>query len=99
MEKAYIRYFILNVMKPVVLAPGVLRLMRDSQAALNAAWRMTLDNAGLAVAPQVVINREQITPGDVLTITPNKVWFVKMMMAVPWARLWRSTMLIVAKIT
>ena len=57
---------------------GVPRLMRDSQAALNAAWRMTLDNAGLAVGPQVVINREQISPADGdWTITPNKVWFRK----------------------
>lgn len=54
---------------------GVPNLMRDSQAALNAAWRMTLDSAKISVGPQVVVNREQIIPMDGnWNISPNKIW-------------------------
>ncbi len=35
---------------------GVPNLMRDSQKAINGGWRMTMDNAGLSVGPQVVVD-------------------------------------------
>lgn len=54
---------------------GVPFLMRDSQAAMNAAWRMTMDNAGLSVGPQIVVNRELVTPADgKWELSPRKVW-------------------------
>jgi len=54
---------------------GVPALMRDSQAALNAAWRMMLDNGDLASGPQVVINRKRLSPADgVWEIRGRKVW-------------------------
>ncbi len=54
---------------------GVPFLMRDSQAALNGAWRMMMDNAGLSVGPQVVVDTTKIKPasGD-WDLAPRKVW-------------------------
>lgn len=43
---------------------GVPRIMRDEQAMLNAAVRMVMDNAALASAPQIVIDRKAIQPVD-----------------------------------
>ena len=57
---------------------GVPRLMNNSQRALNASWRMAMDNAGLSTAPQIVINESSIEPvdGD-WSIRPRKVWRAK----------------------
>lgn len=54
---------------------GVPDLMSDEQSMLNSAVRMMMDNAALAVAPQVVIDKEQITPENgKWKLTPRKVW-------------------------
>ena len=54
---------------------GIPYLMRDSQAAMNAAWRMSMDNAGLSVGPQVVINTEILEPvNGVWELEPRKLW-------------------------
>ena len=54
---------------------GMPYLMRDNQSILNAAQRMMMDNAGLAVSPQVVINTKVIKPADGdWTLAPRKVW-------------------------
>ena len=54
---------------------GVPNLMLDSLKALNAAWRMMLDNAALSVAPQVLVDKRQFEPEDgSWTMTPGKVW-------------------------
>lgn len=54
---------------------GVPYMMRDSQAAVNGAWRMSMDNAGLSVGPQIVVDQNQIEPVDGnWEITPRKVW-------------------------
>ena len=54
---------------------GVPYLMRDSQKALNGAWRMTMDNAALSAGPQVVVDSSAIEPADgSWTITARKVW-------------------------
>lgn len=54
---------------------GVPNLMADALAALNAAWRMMLDNAALAVGPQVVVDKSQIEPEDGdWRLTGRKVW-------------------------
>lgn len=57
---------------------GVPYMLRDSQRALNGAWRMMMDNSGLSVGPQIEVNRDQIEPQDGdWSIRPNKVWFRK----------------------
>lgn len=43
---------------------GVPYLIADSQSAKNAAWRMMMDNGGLSVGPQIVIDKTAITPVD-----------------------------------
>lgn len=54
---------------------GVPYLMRDSQKAVNGAWRMTMDNGGLSTGPQVVVDTTAIEPADgSWTLTPRKVW-------------------------
>ncbi|GAB5434788.1 MAG: hypothetical protein EpisKO_41580 [Epibacterium sp.] len=54
---------------------GLPYLMRDNQAILNSALRMLMDNAGLSVSPQVVINKKMVRPenGD-WGLEPRKVW-------------------------
>lgn len=54
---------------------GVPYLLRNPQKAGNAAWRMMLDNGGLAAKPQVVVDDEAIEPVDgKWEITPGKIW-------------------------
>lgn len=54
---------------------GVPFLMRDSQAAVNGAWRMMMDNGGLAVGPQIVIDNDMVKPADDdYALRPMKVW-------------------------
>ena len=57
---------------------GVPYIMRDPQRALNAGWRMMMDNAGLSTGPQIVINRDTIEPADGdWRLTPMKIWLRK----------------------
>jgi hypothetical protein len=54
---------------------GVPYLMRDSQSAINGAWRMMMDNGGLSVGPQIVIDGDMIKPADGDNgLRPMKVW-------------------------
>lgn len=54
---------------------GIPYIMRQPQSALNAGWRMMLDNAGLSTGPQVVIDQRYIEPADGnWDLTPRKVW-------------------------
>jgi len=54
---------------------GIPYLMRSSQKVLNATWRMLMDNAGLSVGPQTVINSQVVRPADgSWRLTPHKVW-------------------------
>lgn len=56
-------------------AIGVPRMMRDSQEALNAAWRMMMDNAALSTGPQVLVDKAAVKPADGdWTMRPRKVW-------------------------
>ena len=41
---------------------GVPCLMRSAQKVINASWRMMMDNAGLSVADQIVVNKELLYP-------------------------------------
>jgi hypothetical protein len=55
---------------------GLPRLMRHSQAVANAAWRMVMDNAGLAVAPMIAMALG-IKPADGnWTLYAGKVWII-----------------------
>lgn len=59
-----------------IFGTGVPHAMADSQGAVNAAWRMMLDNSALSVGPQIVIDKDQIQPqtrGD-WGLKPLKVW-------------------------
>lgn len=58
---------------------GIPYLMRDSQSALNAAWRMMMDNGGVASGPNIVINKDLIEPedNDSYEIGPWKRWIRK----------------------
>jgi hypothetical protein len=54
---------------------GVPAMMRDPARAVAAAWRMLLDNAGLSVGPQVVVDKARIEPENgVWKLEPRKVW-------------------------
>lgn len=54
---------------------GIPFLMRDPQAVTNGALRMMMDNAGVSAGPQVVVNKEAVTPEDGdWTFAPFKVW-------------------------
>lgn len=58
-----------------VWGQGIPYLMRDSQKVMNGAWRMMMDNAGLAAGPQIVINQEAVEPADgEWGLTPRKIW-------------------------
>jgi len=44
---------------------------------MNAAWRMMMDNAGMSVADQTVINRDIIEPADgSWKLGPKKQWYL-----------------------
>lgn len=54
---------------------GVPHILENSQAALNGAWRMAMDNGGITSGPQIVINTDLIDPADNnWTLTPRKIW-------------------------
>lgn len=54
---------------------GVPDLMEDEQSMLNSAVRMMMDNGALASGPQVVMDKEAITPENgSWKMTPRKVW-------------------------
>jgi hypothetical protein len=52
------------------------RMIRDPQKGLNAAFRMVIDNGGLATGDQVIINKSVIQPeaGDDWKQRPRKTW-------------------------
>lgn len=55
---------------------GIPYIMRNSQKAMNGAWRMMMDNAGLSSGPQIEVDRSVIEPADENWIfTPRKIWF------------------------
>lgn len=57
---------------------GVPRMMNSQQRVINAAWRMMMDNAGLSVGPQIIVNREFVEPADgQWEITGRKIWWAK----------------------
>lgn len=54
---------------------GVPYWMRDTQKAMNGAWRMLMDNAGLCTGPQIEIDPSVIEPMDgQWGLTARKLW-------------------------
>ena len=61
-----------------VFGYGIPWLMQDQQASYVAAWRMALDNGGLSAAPQLLIDRSQVTPVDgKWQMHGGKEWYIK----------------------
>lgn len=57
---------------------GIPYVMRDAQKALNGAWRMMMDNAGLSSGPQIEIDTDVIEPADgTWLFTARKIWLRK----------------------
>lgn len=61
-----------------IFGVGVPYLMRNAQAVINSSWRMIMDNAGLSSGPQIIVNKQLVTPADGdWTMTPRKIWHMK----------------------
>lgn len=57
---------------------GLPHIIRDSQKALNGAWRMMMDNSGLTAGPQIEINQNVVEPADGdWRLAPRKTWLRK----------------------
>lgn len=56
---------------------GVAEQVNMPQRMCNAATRSLLNNAGYSCGPQIIIDRQAITPASIndWTIRPNKIWF------------------------
>lgn len=55
---------------------GVPYILRNPQKVMNGAWRMVLDNGGLSAGPQVVVDRDAVSPADGdWRLKPRKVWY------------------------
>lgn len=79
MESNEAIYSVFNVKKSEssVFGFGVPYLGRHPQSSLNAAWRMMMDNAGMAAGPQIVVNRSRIRPehnGHDYQLKPFRIW-------------------------
>jgi hypothetical protein len=56
---------------------GLPRLMQSAQRVLNAAWRQLMDNSGLSVGPQIVMNPTKVHPADKRwELTGRKIWYM-----------------------
>lgn len=54
---------------------GIPYWMRDTQKAMNGAWRMLMDNAGLCTGPQIELDPSVIEPADGRwELAPRKLW-------------------------
>ena len=56
---------------------GVGEQLNGPQRMLNASTRALLNNAGLSCGPQIIIDRQAITPAQAndWVLRPNKIWF------------------------
>lgn len=74
-EMCYSVYSLEKGSASILGAIGVPRMMKDSQEALNAAWRMQMDNGALSVGPQVLVDKGSVRPEDgSWDMYPGKVW-------------------------
>lgn len=57
---------------------GIPYMLRHPQKAINAGWRLMLENAPLSSGPQIVINKSVIEPEDGdYRLSKRKVWIAK----------------------
>ncbi len=61
---------------------GVPHLIKNAQRVVNASWRMMMDNAGLGVGPQIIMNDKLVEPAPIdgkisYEVTKSKVWLLK----------------------
>lgn len=71
-------YSVFNLVKDesCVFGYGMPSILRDLQAAFNAAWRTMMDNAGISAGPQVVIDKSTIEPADGdWKLRQRKIWY------------------------
>lgn len=55
---------------------GVAEQIQVPQRIVTAATRALLNNAGISAGPQIILNKEGVTPADgKMQITPNKIWY------------------------
>lgn len=77
MDSGETLYSIFNLVEAdeSVFGYGIPHLIEDDQDALNAAWRMGIDNSAYSVKPQVVIDKTMIEPADGdWNMAPGKAW-------------------------
>lgn len=61
---------------------GIPRMMRGEQKSANAAWRMIIDNGGLSVGPQTIIDSNAVMPANgKMRLEPKKIWLKRADMA------------------
>jgi hypothetical protein len=54
---------------------GIPYIMRHPQSVMNGAFRMMMDNSGLSTGPQVIVNKDAVTPEDgSWTLRARKIW-------------------------
>ena len=54
---------------------GMPAIIRDPQSAVNAGFRMMMDNAGLSGMPMFIVDRDMVEPEDgEWVIAPGKIW-------------------------
>ncbi|MBE0585864.1 MAG: hypothetical protein IH612_19145, partial [Desulfofustis sp.] len=74
--------FCLEKDEACIFGYGIPYLMRNPQEIVNSSWRMLLDNAGLSVGGQVIVNDQILEPVAVngkieWELTPLKLWRIK----------------------
>lgn len=57
-----------------IFGTGIPYAMRQSQAVINTAWRLMLDNATKSAGPQVVVDKRIKPVNNVFQIEPFKLW-------------------------
>lgn len=57
-----------------IYSDGIPNMLRDPQKALNAAWRMLMDNGALSAIPMVVLHTGLKAANGVREIAAGKVW-------------------------
>lgn len=60
-----------------IFGTGIPYAARQSQAVINTAWRLMLDNATKSAGPQVVVNKSIRPANGVNEIEPFKIWEIK----------------------
>ncbi len=59
-----------------IFGVGLPRLIRGTQLTIAASARMIIDNATSVIAPQIELNTDLLTPGQVTNkIHPRKIWY------------------------